>query len=248
MNPLDLDTTRKYIESNIWPKFHALKLKKINSITLDSIIKRKNPYLFRAKNTLTADEYIRSVLDATISSGEETTFGNFMEDIAIHICGQVFGGRKSGIKGLDLEFEDGETKYLVSIKSGPNWGNSGQITQMLTNFTTAKKTLATSGGKKNQNFICIEGCCYGTEVAANRGTHFKYCGQEFWELISGGNKNLYKDLIEPIGHKAEEHNEEIHKSVSAKLNLLTKDFINKYCDSDGNVLWDELIEFNSGKK
>lgn len=249
MNNLDLPAVKKYIEENMWPRFHQKKLEKIEALRLDDIIKRKNPYLFKAKDCLTANDFVKSVLDATLSSGEETTFGNFMEEIAIFVCEQVYGGRKSAVKGLDLEFEDSNhNKYLVSIKSGPNWGNSGQIRQMLTNFNSAKKVLQTSGGSRHQSFVLVEGCCYGSDANPNKGTHFKYCGQEFWSLLSGGNDTLYSDIIEPIGHKAKSHNEEIAKAAAAKLNLLTGEFIKRFCDDTGVVKWPELIEFNSGKK
>jgi hypothetical protein len=248
MNDLNLPLVKTYIETNIWPRFHQKKLEKIEDISLNDIIKRKNPYLFKAKNTQSANDFIKSVLDASLSSGEETTFGNFMEEIAISVCEQVFGGRKSAVKGLDLEFEDKDHKYLVSIKSGPNWGNSGQIRQMLTNFNSAKKVLQTSGGSRHQSFVFVEGCCYGSDANPNKGTHFKYCGLEFWSLLSGGNETLYKDIIEPIGHKAKEHNDDIVKAATAKLNVLTAEFINRFCDSQGEVKWDDLIEFNSGRR
>lgn len=50
---------------------------------LDDIIKRKNPYLFKAKDSPGAHDFITAVLDATVSSDEESTFGNFMERVAI---------------------------------------------------------------------------------------------------------------------------------------------------------------------
>ncbi len=249
MNKLELAVVEAYIEANMWPRFHQKKLEKIEAIKLNDIIKRKNPYLFKAKNAHTANDFIQSVLDATLSSGEETTFGNFMEEIAIFVCGQVYSGRKSAVKGLDLEFEDEQNnKYLVSIKSGPNWGNSGQIRQMLSNFNSAKKVLQTSGGSRHQTVILVEGCCYGSDANPNKGTHYKYCGQDFWKLLSGRNETLYRDIIKPIGHKAKEHNEEIAKAVAAKLNVLTAEFIKRFCDERGTVKWQELIEFNSGRK
>jgi hypothetical protein len=248
MNDLNLAELKKFIEDNIWPRFHAKKLEKVSALTLDDIIKRKNPYLFKAKNSQSPSDFIKSVLEATISSGEETTFGNFMEEVALFVCQKVHGGRKSGIKGIDLEFEIGEKKYIVSIKSGPNWGNAGQIRQMLANFKTAQKILQTSGGNRETSFIFIEGCCYGSDRNSNKGTHYKYCGQEFWSLISGGNETLYKDIIEPLGHKAKEQNDKISQAVDEKLNVLTKDFITRFCNENGAIDWSKLIEFNSGKK
>ena len=56
-------------------RYYEKLLDKINKIKLDQVVTRKNPYLFYAKNTTTASEIIDSVLFATISSSEETMFG-----------------------------------------------------------------------------------------------------------------------------------------------------------------------------
>jgi len=248
MSKIKIDEIKQYIQENIWTNFHSKKLEKINGIKLDDIIKRKNPYLFKAKNSISVSDYIKSVLDATLSSGEETTFGNFMEQIALYVCEKAYNGRKSGIKGIDLEFESENIKYIASIKSGPNWGNSGQIRQMLANFKTAQKTLQTSGGSKQTAFVFIEGCCYGSETNSNKGTHYKYCGQEFWSLISGGSETLYKDLIVPFGHEAKQHNEKIAIASAQKLNTLTAEFVTRFCSDAGAIDWENLIQYNSGKK
>lgn len=243
----DFARVADFIHAHIGPEFHDKKLTKLKALTLDDILKRKNPYLFRAKNAVNANDFIKAVLDATVSSGEETVFGNFLERVAIHVCEQTFGGRKSGIKGIDLEFEQANIKYLVSIKSGPNWGNSSQIEKLIDHFNKAKKTLATSGGGKNLNVVCIEACCYGTEPAPDKGTHRKLCGQDFWSLISDGAETLYQDLIVPIGHQAKERNDAIEQLYGAKLALFTKDFVEKFCPG-GLINWPLLLAYNSGNK
>ena len=106
-----------FIESCIDEEFHQKKQEKIRAIKLSDITKRKNPYLFKAKGLTSASDLIKSIMDATVSSGEETVFGNFMEKIAIFTCSQAFGGRKSSAVGIDLEFETESTKYLISIKN-----------------------------------------------------------------------------------------------------------------------------------
>lgn len=247
MNPLNLQTIISYIQTNIGPQFHDKKIEKLRKLTINDILRRKNPYLFKAKRTETANDFVRAVLDATVSSGEETVFGNFLEKIAIEVCQQVRSGRKSGVKGLDLEFEVANNKYLISIKSGPNWGNSSQIEALVKKFKDAKRTLATSGGAANMNIICIEACCYGVDNNPEKGTHQKLCGQRFWELISGGNSSLYRDIIDPLGHKAKEKNEELELLYVAKLNTFTAEFVNGFCN-DGLIDWDKLVTYNSGKK
>ena len=99
-------------------------------------------------------EFVKNILDAHLSSQEETIFGRFLEDLAIFVCSQVYGGRKSAAEGIDLEFETDSTKYIVSIKSGPNWGNSSQVKKLRDNFKRAKRILGTKVtcfGKKLSN-------------------------------------------------------------------------------------------------
>lgn len=243
--PLDLGEIVRFIQAHIGPEFHDKKLAKLKALKLEDILRRKNPYLFKAKRTQSANDFIKAVLDATVSSGEETVFGNFLEMIAIHVCQQVFGGRKSVTRGIDLDFEDGSDKYLVSIKSGPNWGNANQIKAMVRNFHDAKKTLHTSGGGRNLNVKFVEGCCYGRDNSFEKGTHQKLCGQRFWELISGGSATLYTDIIEPIGHLAKEKNEALDELYAAKLNDFTAQFVTRFC-RNGLIDWMKLVEYNSG--
>jgi hypothetical protein len=147
-----------------------------------------------------------------------------------------------GIPGIDLEFEDDEVKYIVSIKSGPNWGNKGQIDDLKKCFTSAKKVLRTSGSKIN--VVAVNGCCYGRNTKYDRGEYFKYCGQKFWEFISG-DTDLYVELIEPLGHNSRERNDDFKKLYSNKLNLFDKEFGEGFLNADGSIGWEKLIRFNS---
>ena len=139
--PLNLDEIRAYIATHIG-NFHQKRLDKLQTLKLIEVLKRKNPYLFRAKHLLTAEALIRSILDAYLSSQEETLFGDFLELIAIFVCQKVYNAYKpalSELTGIDLVFEKGEHLYLVEIKSGPYWGNSSQINKMIQNFAIAKE-------------------------------------------------------------------------------------------------------------
>jgi hypothetical protein len=94
---------KKFVEKNI-PAFHDSRLKALAQLKLDKLLRNKNPYLFRAKGVGTPRELVQSVLDAYLSSQEETLLGGFLEELAIAICAQTCGGVKSGIPGVDLEF------------------------------------------------------------------------------------------------------------------------------------------------
>lgn len=215
------------------------------TLKLNEVLKRKNPYLFKAKDIATAQDIVKLILDAHLSSQEEGIFGGFLEELAIFICNKVYGGRKSSAEGIDLEFDKDSTKYIVTIKSGPNWGNSRQISKMLDDFKKAKKVLRTNA--KTTNIISANGCCYGIDDNPDKGDYIKLCGQRFWTFISG-DENLYTKIIEPLGYQAKEKNEQFFQEYRRVINKFTMEFGKNYCSRDGDILWNKLVKFNSGKK
>lgn len=237
-------TIAAFIEQNI-PAFHQRRLESLGKLKLDNVLRRKNPYLFKAKNVNTAGELVKGILDAHLSSQEETIFGAFLEGVAIHACTVAYGGMKSGVEGLDLEFNRDGVRYIVSIKSGPNWGNSSQIKKMRDNFRQARKILGANSAARN--VVAINGCCYGRDQNEDKGDYLKVCGERFWSLISG-NDGLYTELIKPIGHKAKERNEEFQVEYGKVANRFTLQFINEFCFADGQIDWEKIVRFNSSVK
>ena len=88
------------------------------------------------------------------------------------------------------------------------------------------------------------GCCYGKDRKLDKGDYLKLCGQKFWEFISGDD-NLYTDIIEPLGHRAKEKNEQFMEEYAKVVNKFTAEFIGTFCDTDSNMLWEEIVKFNS---
>jgi hypothetical protein len=244
MANLSLNDVIAYVEANIGD-FHARRLASLESLKLDQIIKRKNPYLFKAKNILTGAELVKILLDAHLSSQEETIFGEFLEGLAVYICGKVYTGRKSSAEGVDLEFLKDGKLYIVSVKSGPNWGNSRQVSKMRDDFKKAKRILGTSGGIRE--VIAVNGCCYGRDAKPNKGDYFKLCGQAFWEFISG-NERLYIEIIEPLGHRAKERNEEFVSAYARIVNAFTHEFANHFYTPRNEIDWERLVKLNSGRQ
>lgn len=244
MNTLDIANVTKYVEEHIGI-FHEKRLRSLDTLKLSDVLKRKNPYLFKAKNAETSEQIVRGIVDAHISSNEETIFGDWLEGLAIFINEKVYGGWKSGIKNIDLEFDKDSIRYIVTIKSSKNWGNSSQVAKLITDFKTAKKTLRTSNSQLQ--IVAVNGCCYSVDNNPDKGDYFKYCGQEFWTFISG-NENLYIEIVEPLGHKARERNADFQTLYVQMINKFTKEFANNFCDKNGNIEWKKLVEFNSGKK
>ena len=156
----------------------------------------------------------------------------------------MYHGRKTKTIGIDLEFQRGNTYYFVSIKSGPNWGNSDQINRMRQNFANATAVLHSQ--QSDLEVICVNGCCYGRDNKPQKSGYLKLCGQRFWEFISGESE-LYTDIIEPLGYKAKEKNETFAKAYAQALNIFTLQFTQEYC-VNGAIDWNKIVALNSGKE
>ena len=240
MNPLDLEKVCTYVNDNI-VEFHNHRIKSLEGLNLDRLL-TKNPYLFKAKNIVTANELILDLLDAFLSSSEEKLFGDFLEGLAVFVAEMTCAGHKSTAQGVDLEFTNNSVYYIVSIKSGPSWGNSSQQDKLEQDFKNAVTRVKQS--KRGINIQPVLGICYGkTKTSYLRG-YIKVVGQNFWCLISE-NQNLYTDIVEPVGYRAKEHNESFLVEKSMVVNRFTKAFIERFCDDNGAINWIRLVEFNS---
>lgn len=235
----------EYIAANIGG-FHAARLRSLEKLSLEKVLLRKNPYLFKAKNILTAEAFVKYILDAHLSSQEETMFGDFLEGLAIHICQEAYRGRKSSAEGIDLEFVKGGVLYLVAIKSGPNWGNSSQIKKMKEHFRQAKRVLRTSDRRLTRMPTqAVNGCCYGKEPVPEKEEYAKLCGQEFWHFISGS-PTLYQEIIEPLGQDAKAKNDRFNDAYAQLINRFTREFADKFC-TENKIDWEKIVRFNSAK-
>lgn len=241
MNPLCLDELNTYVNENI-VRFHEARIASLEGLKLPRLLK-KNPYLFRAKNITTAGQLIGGLVDAFLSSSEEKLFGDFLEELAIFIAGQTCNGHKSAAPGVDLEFVNKAIYYLVSVKSGPNWGNSSQQSKLAEDLQ--KATTRVKQSRHGANVQPVLGICYGrTRTNYLRG-YLKVVGQNFWYLISD-NEDLYADIIEPIGYRAKQHNDAFDAEKGRLTNRFTREFIDSFCGENGAIDWVKLVEFNSG--
>jgi hypothetical protein len=179
MQTIDRRDLEQFVSTRII-SFHDARLGCLERLNLSRILRQKNPYLFRAKNVTTATELVTSLMDAFLSSSEEKIFGDFLEELAIYVSEITCQGKKSRAEGIDLEFDRDSTRYLVSIKSGPNWGNSSQYRALEAAFSRA--AIVQRQARHGLTIRAVLGICYGKRRDADKGTYLNYTGQSFWQF------------------------------------------------------------------
>jgi len=126
MKKINYEKLNTFIVSDVIQPFYKIRLERLGSASLEIIAKRKNPYLFKAKNIETAGDLAKAILDAFLSSQEETIFGDLMENLSIHVCRQVFDGEKAEegkYRSVDLIFNREDKFYNCRYKI---WAQLGQ--------------------------------------------------------------------------------------------------------------------------
>ena len=155
------------------------------------------------------------------------------------VAGRTASGHKSAVQGVDLEFFNNNRHYVVSVKSGPNWGNSSQHLRLAQDLQNAVTRVRQA--QRNVDVRPVLGICYGkTRTTYHSQGYLKVVGQSFWYLISES-KELYTDIVEPIGYEARQHNERYAEKKAEQANRLTRDFIGAYCNEAGAIDWPKLV-------
>ena len=75
MKKLNYEKLNTFIAFDVLRPFYEIRLSRLESAKLSDISKRKNPYLFKAKNVETAGDLAKSILDAFLSSQESPHWG-----------------------------------------------------------------------------------------------------------------------------------------------------------------------------
>ncbi|MBQ7417113.1 MAG: hypothetical protein IJV18_03280 [Acidaminococcaceae bacterium] len=225
--------------------FYKSLIDKINTLDINKIMKRKNPYLYRAKAMQNATDIVSSVLDAFVTSSEETIFGNcFFEPLAI----AASGGSKALAEGVDIMVEKKEenTIYAVAVKSGPSVFNADSKKRQEQNFAAAAKLAKQAKAR----YEAIIGYGYGKKKVTRKGVHKMYqefAWQEFWADLNV-EEDFYLKIIQFMGALPEQYLEDYQRSYNNAMNRLLKQFTTEFCKETGEIDWDKLVQFNSGSK
>jgi hypothetical protein len=223
-------------------EFYKSLITNLDKLNVRKVMRRKNPYLFRAKAMNGAAQIVDALLAAFVSSSEETIFGNvFFEPIATAAA----QGQKALAEGVDIMVERENTIYAIAVKSGTSVFNADSRKKQEQNFMAAQK-LAQQAKKR---FVPIVGYGYGRKKQSNRGLpkfYTEMAGQEFWAELTGDD-DFYIKLIRMMDKLPETYIEEFDVAYQKASNRMLKEFANEFCLEDGTINWEKLVAFNSGR-
>lgn len=218
--------------------FYTSLTKTLDNIDIDKILKRKNPYLYRAKGISSAGQIVDGILAAYVSSSEETVFGNtFFEPIAI----VVSGGQKAVTEGVDITVDKDNTIYSIAVKSGTSVFNADSRKRQEQNFQSAQKRAQ----QAKKAYLPVVGYGYGKKKVKAEKFYLELAGKDFWEWLTG-DPEFYTKIIGFMGTRPDEYAKQFEEAYAKAENRMVREFTVKYCKEDGSIDWDTLIKFNSG--
>lgn len=236
------DAELEALVATLLAKFYERRLGKLSEITLATIC-RKNPYLFRAIGMVKPLDIIEGVLQAFLSSSEETVFGNIFFEPLVLAASQAKGGRPSGATGVDIEYTSETTNTAIAVKSATNSQNASAQTRQNTEFMELRSRLLKTG----KNFDAIIGYCYGRASGNPPNRIFRrVAGQAFWEELTG-DEQFHLKIIHAMGVLPDVHKQQYDAERVRLVLRLDKDFAVNFVTADGDINWDKLVAFNSGK-
>ncbi|MGD0650096.1 MAG: PmeII family type II restriction endonuclease [Verrucomicrobiia bacterium] len=239
--PLNTPQLEKLIEDCL-TKFYDSRLLGLQNLSLKKILKKKNPYLYRALGVEKASEIVEEIMRAHVTSSGETIFGNvFFEPIARAAA----GGRVAAMEGGDVVIEYRGRFLALAVKSGPNWGNADQHKRQSQNFDALRRRLY----KLNKRFDPLVGQSYGQQQSEpTENSRFRrLSGQIFWQEITG-DKDFYLKLIRLMRDVPAKHKPKFKADWDHAVNRFTREFMDEFCQPDGAIDWEKLVQFNSSAK
>ncbi|MBI4216237.1 MAG: cytoplasmic protein [Chloroflexi bacterium] len=221
--------------------FYERRLKKVRELKLRELLRRKNPYLFRALGTQKASEIVERLLADYISSSDETIFGEaFFEPIALIAS----GGTVSGAKGIDIMVETESRISAYAVKSGPNPFSSSAKSRQGQEFRELRSRLF----KLQKQFDPVLAHAYGRKKARKKDLEYRVnAGQAFWQEITG-DSDFYLKLVRLMKDQPIQHKDQYAPAWDATINRFTAAFFAEFCFADGSIDWEKLVEFVSAEK
>ena len=208
-------------------------IEKLSKLKMRDIIRRKNPYLYRASGISTCEELVNRAFTEYTSTLGENYFGSFFESIAR----VVSGGIKPASGGeIDLDVRKGDRAYLYTIKSGPGGYNSSAEAKARLDFAHAEQRLRQDRITTHKKM----GYAYGRRKTSFKDGVEKLASKDFWAELSD-DKDFYIKFLDVCA----ELNPLFEADVNSPYQVLLNEAHELLCEDDV-IRWDKVMRLVSG--
>lgn len=220
--------------------FQTRRLDGLQNVAARKLLKNKNPFLFAATGVESVGALAYRLLDAFLSSSEETIMGNaFFEPIARAAC----QGTKSSAAGVDIDVVVNGVHRAIAVKSGTKVFNSSSKKKQDDCFRAVLQRHMGSGVPVE----CIVGYAYGcTRFRPSKKFVFaQMAGRVFWSYMTGDDAFHYF-LFDRIRSGHEQYASQYERAKEETLARLTDEIRLELGTEGGSVNWEAFIRMNSG--
>lgn len=239
MSSIPQNTIDIFVSTHL-ASFYQRRIAKLSTLKLKDVLKRKNPYLFRAVGIENVNELIAELLKAYMSSSDEGIFGDaFFEPLARDLA----NGHYAAGEGVDVIVETDTAFKAFAVKSGTAVFNVQSRKRQMDEFAKMRNRLY----KVGKRFDPIVGYSYGKKSESAPGTNCfrEIAGQRFWWELSG-DQECYLKILRAIKSAPSKHKVEFYTEWEKALNRFALSFGINFCDEFGAIDWEKLLRFNSG--
>lgn len=234
-------------------EFYKRRQAKLSELKLLEILRRKNPYLYRARGVKSAAEIVQEMLEAFVTSSDEGIFGDcFFEPLAKWAAmesnndgtGRVIVTTAEA-PSVDVIIQDAVSYIAVAVKSGTSVFTHMSRQKQEEDFASLRARVA----KLKKHYEPVVAYCYGRKAQReNTAAPFtEVAGQACWERLTG-EPDFYIRIVEVMKDIPERYVPTFRQELVKAENRLVKEFSIHFVDVDGGIDWKKLVQFNSGKE
>ena len=211
-------------------------------VSLQDLLRSENPYLLSQMGDEPAGDLIKKLLSKQIETWVSGEIEVLLEDLAIRAVELTYGGRRSERKGVSFEFACNGCWYIVALVPSPAYDAGNEILEVEDCLYCAAADV------QNHNPIAkivpVVACCYGNGQVIETDDYFKYCGQEFWKLVSGDDE-LYTRITARLRQAFMGTALKQTPEFAGAANRLSLEFSNQFCDESRQIDWQKVTAFLS---
>ena len=208
--------------------------KRLAELTFLKLIRRKNPYLYRASGISSVEELVERALSDFVSSSTETFFGVALEHFITSLPGLI----KSSAPGVDVEKRSGQLVELFAIKSGPAGYNSSSFKTQREDLARSKTILEQQADLVVRAFV---GCSYGRQRDGRLSSgYIVLSSKNLWAKLSD-DVDFYMKVLDAYGCVSKFY----EGDVEATHDRLLAEAKERFSKGSG-VDWAKVLQAGSG--